>query len=51
MDQNGQQKIRYAEPDRKEKWSSLELISTGKEFLNRALLMQALRSTIINGTS
>jgi hypothetical protein len=31
--------------------NSFEYIGTGDSFLNRTLLTQALRSTIINGTS
>jgi hypothetical protein len=34
-----------------EKVLNLELIGTGDNFLNKTLIVQALRSTITNGTS
>lgn len=45
-DRRPQHKTRYTESRRREFGESLELISTGKDFLKRSPLLQALRSTI-----
>lgn len=50
-DQRPQHKARRTEPDRGESGNSLELTSTGDNFLNRAPIAQGLRSTINKWTS
>jgi hypothetical protein len=54
MNQRLQPKTRYNESDRRENRNSLELTGTGKVFLNRTPIAQALRPIIkklMNGTS